>query len=102
MKSRLELQSKLEEVLGSQNVYYQEPPNTGMKYPCIVYSFVKPKVDHADNTSYILSGRWEIHHMYKKPTSDLLNTMLFMAPYVTHDRRLKHDGVYNDYYTIYQ
>lgn len=102
MMSRETLQAKLEEVLGSTNVYHQEPPNTGMKYPCFVYSFVRPEVDNADNTPYIITGRWEVHHMYKNPNNSIVEKMLFMAPYVTHDRRIKHDGVYNDYYTIYQ
>lgn len=102
MKTRDEIQTLLEGILGSPNVYFQAPPNTGMKYPCIVYRFVKPDVKHADNTSYILTGRWEIHHMYKSVKNDLTTKMLFAAPYVTFDRRLVTSGVYNDYYTIYQ
>ena len=38
MGSRLELQSKLEELLGSRNVYYQPPESLKMKYPAIRYS----------------------------------------------------------------
>ena len=102
MKSREELQAKLEEILGSRNVYHQAPPNTGMKYPCIVYSFSRPEVEKADNVPYIITGRWEVHHMYKNPNHTLLPSILFASPYVTHDRRIVHDGVYNDYYTIYQ
>lgn len=102
MKSREELQTQLEGLLGSRNVYHQSPPNTGMKYPCIVYSFVRPQVEKADNTPYIITGHWEIHHMYKNPNHTLLPNILFASPYVTHDRRIVHDGVYNDYYTIYQ
>lgn len=102
MKTKDELQTMLEEILGSKNVYHQEPPNTGMKYPCIVYKFNRPKVDKADNKPYIITGRWEIHHMYKNPKNELLTKFLFAAPYVTHENRIRHDGVYNDYYTIYQ
>lgn len=102
MKSREELQALLEDVLGSKNVYHQSPPNTGMKYPCIVYRFVRPKVSHADNKPYIVTGRWEIHHMYKQSKNSLLTKMLFAAPYVIHDDQLVKDGVYNDYYIIYQ
>lgn len=102
MKTRLEVQEMLEKVLGSQNVYFQAPPNTGMKYPCIVYRFDRFHRDNADNQPYILVGRWEIHHMYKSIKNDLKETMLFIAPYVTFDRRIVTDGVYNDYYTIYQ
>lgn len=102
MISREEIQDLLEGILGNGRVYYQEPPNTGMKYPCMVYRFERPKVAYANNKPYIINGRWEVHHMYKSVTNDLVTTMLFAAPYVTHDNRAKHDGVYNDYYTIYQ
>lgn len=103
MKTRAELQTLLEDALGSSNVYFQAPPNTGMKYPCMVYSFARPEVDNADNKPYLITGRWEIHHMYKNPLKhDLKEKMIFIAPYVTFDRRIVTDGVYNDYYTIYQ
>lgn len=102
MKTRLEVQEMLEKILGSPNVYFQAPPNTGMKYPCIIYRFDRFGRDNADNQPYILTGRWEIHHMYKSIKNDIKETMLFAAPYVTFDRRIVADGVYNDYYTIYQ
>lgn len=98
---RLTLQSKLESILGSSNVYFQEPPNTGMKYPCIVYSFNTVNVDKADNKPYILSGNWTITHMYKKLShATIMEHMLHDFMGCTHDRRLITDGVYNDYYTL--
>ena len=38
MPSRLELQTLLEEILGSRNVYFQPPESVKMNYPAIVYS----------------------------------------------------------------
>ena len=37
MDRRLELQSELEKILGSRNVYYQPLPSLKLQYPCIVY-----------------------------------------------------------------
>lgn len=102
MKTREELQVILEEVLGSSNVYFQAPPNTGMKYPCMVYRFSNFDRKNADNIPYMLTGRWEIHHMYKSLKNDKRFEMLALSPYVNFDRRILSDGVYNDYYTIYQ
>lgn len=102
MKTRTEMQTLLEGVIGNQNVYYQAPPNTGMHYPCIVYSFVRFNVDHADNKPYVVSGHWEIHHMYKSIKNDLKEKLIFEIPFCTFDRRIVNDGVYNDYYTIDQ
>ena len=38
MASRLDLQSKLEKLLGNKNVYYQPPESLKMEYPAIRYS----------------------------------------------------------------
>ena len=100
MKTKEEIGDLLESVLGSNRVYFQAPPNTGMKYPCMVYKFVTPNVRKADNIPYLVTGRWEVHHMYKSPDKELVTRMLFASPFVTHDRRIVADGIYNDYYTI--
>ena len=105
MKTRTEVQTMLEEILGKDRVYFQAPPNTGMKYPCIVYRFVSFNVQHADNKPYMVSGHWEIHHMYKDIKYDLKEKFIFdgpFCPFCQFDRRIVNDGVYNDYYTINQ
>ena len=101
MINRLELQSKLEEILGSSNVYYQAPPNTGMKYPCIIYKFNNYNRMDADNKPYILSGNWTITHIYKSIKNDTIKeTMINSFLGCSFDRRIVSDGVYNDYYTL--
>ena len=100
---RLTLHKKLVDILGSTNVYYQEPPNTGMKYPCILYSFNSIVVDKADNKPYIVTGNWTITHMFKKISDDTIKyDMLDSFLGISFDRRIKTGGVYNDYYTLIQ
>lgn len=100
MKTRAEIQELLEDVLGSNNVYFQPPTNTSIKYPCIVYEFKRFNIQPADNKPYVVSGRWEIHHMYKNPKHDLKEKFVFGVPFCRFDRRIVTDGVYNDYYVI--
>lgn len=102
MKTKEEIGDLLESILGNKNVYFQAPPNTGMKYPCIVYRFAHYNMDHADNKPYLVTGRWEIHHMYKSVKNDLKEKFVFDVPYCQFDRRMITDGVYNDFYTINQ
>lgn len=102
MKTRDEIQALLEGVLGNERVYFQEPPNTGMKYPCIVYKFIRPNVQHADNKPYLVTGHWEIHHMYKSIKNDLKEKFIFDVPCCNWDRRIVTGGVYNDYYILNQ
>ena len=102
MKTRDEIQVLLEDVLGNDRVHFQGPPNTGMKYPCIVYKFVRPKIQYADNKPYLVTGHWEVHHMYKNPKYDLKEKFIFDIPFCQFDRRIVAEGVYNDYYIINQ
>lgn len=60
MASRIELQTKLEELLGSRNVYYQPPENLKMNYPAIRYSKRKPDKKHANNKIYTKINCYEI------------------------------------------
>jgi hypothetical protein len=100
MKSRIEIQNLLEGILGNGNVYFQDPPNTGMKYPCIIYNFEGFDNDFADNKPYIVAGRWTVHHMYKSIKNDLKEVFVLEPPFFKWERRIKNDGVYNDYYTL--
>ena len=52
MKTRVDLQQKLEDFLGSRNVYFQPPENIRLKFPCIIYSYIVPKTEYANNLIY--------------------------------------------------
>ena len=52
MSSRAELQIKLEDFLGSRNVYYQPPINTMMQYPAIVYALKRKDSRFANDAKY--------------------------------------------------
>ena len=56
MGSRIDLQSKLEDILGSRNVYFQPPENLKIKYPAIIYSLNNINLRFADNMPY-MKGR---------------------------------------------
>lgn len=100
MATREQLQSKLEELLGSTNVYYQSPPSTGMKYPAILYS--KSKIDHklANNKKYSLSTRYDLIVIDKRPDNPVINKLLELD-YCSYDRQYKSDNLYHDSLTIY-
>ena len=52
MATREQLQTKLEELLKSRNVYYQPPATVRISYPAIVYFKDIIKKDDADDTMY--------------------------------------------------
>ena len=58
MGERLDLQSKLEELLGSKSVYYQPPESVKMEYPAIKFSKQKIKPTYANESKYSKLNRY--------------------------------------------
>lgn len=100
MKTRIELQSTLEELLGSKNVYYQKPPSTGMKYPAILYSKGGINTKNANNNKYSMNIRYEIIVISKTPEHPVINKLLSI-PYCVYDRPYISDNLYHDVLTLY-
>lgn len=100
MGTREQLQSKLEELLGSENVYYQSPPSTGMKYPAILYS--KAKINHtlANNKKYSFNARYDLIVIDRRPDNPVISKLLELD-YCSYDRQYKSDNLYHDSLTIY-
>lgn len=76
MASRLELQSKLEELLGSRNVYFNPPESLKMKYPCIRYSAESPDIKRANNGVYMFTRKYEGVVIDPNPDSVIAESIL--------------------------
>lgn len=100
MASRLELQEKLEELLGSKNVYYQPPESVKMEYPAIKYLKSDISIDHANNAVYSKKKRYEIIVIDTRPDNDVIDKLLEL-PYCSYDRPYKADNLNHDVLTLY-
>lgn len=100
MASRLELQSKFEELLGSRNVYYQPPESIKMSYTAIKYSISDVDVRHADDTAYSKMTKYELVVIAKKPDDPVIEKLLEL-PYCSYDRHYVSDNMYHDVLTLY-
>lgn len=100
MASRLELQSKLEELLGSRNVYYQPPESLKMEYPAIVYSKSDIQSRFANDSIYSIMNRYEIIVVDVKPDNVVIEKLLHI-PYCSFDRHYKSDNLNHDVLTLY-
>jgi hypothetical protein len=67
MAPRLELQTLLEGVLGTRNVYFQPPSNVQMQYPCIVYAHDNAKTEFAGNNPYSRTKRYQVTVISRDP-----------------------------------
>lgn len=100
MGTRLELQNKLEELLGSRQVYYQPPESVKMEYPAIVYSKNNIRITKANNSIYLKMNRYDIIVISKRPDNPVIDKLLDL-PYCSYNRPYKSDNLYHDSLTLY-
>lgn len=100
MASRLDLQTKLEDLLESRNVYYQPPESLKMEYPAIRYSKSDISSRHADNMKYTNINRYEIIVIDKRPDNDVIEKILDL-PLSTFERHYVSDNLNHDVINLY-
>lgn len=100
MASRVDLQYKLEELLGSRQVYYQPPETVKMEYPAIVYSKNRIDSTFANDASYLTAKQYEIIVISKSPDNAVIDKILRL-PMCTYNRHYKSNNLNHDVLTLY-
>lgn len=100
MADRLDLHSLLQEMLGSEHVYYQPPESVKMQYPAIRYSKKEIDVVHANDSKYLLRDCYEIIVITRTPDPPIVKELLLL-PYCKYDRPYISDNLYHNVLTIY-
>lgn len=101
MGSRLQLQTLLEGLLGSGNVYFQPPSSVLMRYPAIVYNRDYTATQYAENKPYKNTKRYMLTVIDRDPDSEVpdkigkLSTCLFVRHFTAEN--LNHD-IFNVYF----
>lgn len=99
MGLRLDLHSELKTLLGSENVYFQPPPNFVMSYPCIVYEQNDIRSEFANNLPYKLTKQYSLSVIFSDPDSDL-PVKLAKLPMCIFDRRFVSDNLIHFVFNI--
>lgn len=100
MATRQQLQSKLEELLGSRNVYYQPPESVKMEYPAIRYSKTNIRSRFANNSPYSKTNCYELIVIDRKPDNPVIDKLLEL-PYCVFDRHYTADNLNHDVLILY-
>lgn len=100
MDRRLELQTKLEELLGSRNVYYQPPATIQMSYPAIVYSKELYDIKTANDYIYLKKKRYSLTVIDRRPDNQVIEKLMEL-PLCGYDRHYTSDNLHHDVLTIY-
>lgn len=100
MKTRLDLQTLLETILGTRNVYFQPPSSIKLEYPAIIYSRKDIDNVYADNSVYKQATFYEITVVDKNPDSEIVKNVS-RIPTCRFDRHFKSDNLNHDVFTLY-
>lgn len=99
-KNRIELQTLLEKLLGSRNVYFQPPENIKLHYPCIIYELSNFNTIKADNRDYLLHDRYTVTLIHRDPDNDLKRTIQEL-PNCSLDRSFVTENLYHYAFTLF-
>lgn len=97
---RLQLQSLLETLLGTDKVYFQTPPNIEMEYPCIVYNVDQASTDFADNFPYRNTKRYQVTVIALDPDS-IIPDKIAALPMTLFNRNFVANGLHHNVYLLY-
>jgi hypothetical protein len=100
MASRLELQTRLEEILGNNSVYFQPPESVKMVYPAIVYALDDIAKNHSDDGVYLLHKRYSVTVIDKNPDSEFIDSVALL-PLCSFNRHYKSNNLNHWNYSLY-
>jgi hypothetical protein len=100
MAPRLELQTLLENLLGSRNVYFQPPANVQMKYPCIVYKRDAVRTRFAGNAPYRQTKRYQVTYIDQDPDSPVPDKIAAL-PMCIFDRHYAVNNLNHDVFSLF-
>lgn len=101
LERRLQLQSKLEEVIGSRHVYFQPPETMRLEYPCVVYFKNALPVKYANNKIYKKKQAYTLTYVDKNPDSEMPNTILHAFSFIRTDSYYRTEGLNHTKFTLY-
>jgi hypothetical protein len=100
MGQRLQLQTDLETILGSRNVYFQPPENLQMSYPCVVYYSDVMDTDYADNNPYRLHKPYLLTVISRNPEEPAVDAIAKLR-LCRHKRAYMAENLHHNAFLIY-
>lgn len=101
MPSRIDMQAKLEHILGSRNVYFEPPESVMLRYPCFVYKRRPTSLRRADDSAYTRINHYEVTYISKDPDSGIIDTMLDNYQMCSHSQTFTTDTLSHEVFDVY-
>ena len=100
MKNRHDLSIFLHELgaVPDDNVYFEPPENTKIKYPALIYELSNMPTKFADNNPYNVKHAYTVTYITNNPDSEYID---ILANLMKFDRVFVSDDMYHYVYSIY-
>lgn len=100
LSQRQILQQLLEDLLGTDSVYFQPPASLRMRYPCIVYNRDRINATFADNRTYGRKTRYQVTYIDQNPDSTIPDRIAEL-PLCVYNRFFTADNLNHDVFTLF-
>lgn len=100
MDRRPNLQTLLEQILGSENVYFQPPATLRIQYPAIIYSRSNMDSRYANNSVYTTDVAYKVIVVDKNPDSETVDK-ISKLPKCSFNSHYVADNLNHDVFIIY-
>lgn len=101
-RRRLQLQRKLEAIIGSGGkVYFQPPESVKLEYPCIIYERARGDAEYADNGTYLFTKGYSVTCITRDPDSSIVDDMMNSFSMISYNRHFSSDNLNHDVFIIY-
>lgn len=99
-RPRMLLHQIFQEILGTNNVYFQPPESLKMSYPAIVYERDRARTTFAGDKPYIHTRQYQVIYIDRNPDSDIPSKIAEL-PMCIHERFYAADNLNHDVYKIF-
>lgn len=101
MADRANLQTELEIILGSRNVYFTPPPSIRMQYDAIRYELGGKDLKRANDRIYLNTNQYSGVVITKNPDTPIPDKILSHFEMVSFGRPYTADNLYHYPFTLY-
>lgn len=100
-QKRAELGDRLEEILGSSNVYFEPPETVKLNCPCIIYERSAGDTIFANNKPYRFKVRYTVTAISRKADNPIVGALAMSLPSIQYDRHFVSDNLHHDVFEVY-
>ena len=100
MGSRIDLNKRLQDIMGSGQVYYNPDASLTLRYPCFLYSLSNADITYADGLHYAEHRNYTVTYITRNADDEPFKKMFGAFAFCRFERMYKTDGLYHYVFNV--